>query len=122
MCLETAKEQSEAESNGNYYNYLFSFPLQIDVGLVLGNSQVAFEKAENSSLNLIGEFLHPNRGIMLEICCFSSLGDFIASRLFFVFTPRLRLARPNGPVDPADSSCLKYFNSSNIRECCLQGQ
>ncbi|NXU84503.1 NSF ATPase, partial [Xiphorhynchus elegans] len=28
---------------------------KIEVGLVLGNSQVAFEKAENSSLNLIGE-------------------------------------------------------------------
>ncbi|NWV65332.1 NSF ATPase, partial [Malurus elegans] len=28
---------------------------QIEVGLVLGNSQVAFEKAENSSLNLIGK-------------------------------------------------------------------
>uniref|UniRef100_K7F9M3 Vesicle-fusing ATPase n=1 Tax=Pelodiscus sinensis TaxID=13735 RepID=K7F9M3_PELSI len=28
---------------------------KIDVGLILGNSQVAFEKAENSSLNLIGK-------------------------------------------------------------------
>ncbi|XP_074797081.1 vesicle-fusing ATPase isoform X2 [Natator depressus] len=28
---------------------------KIDVGLVVGNSQVAFEKAENSSLNLIGK-------------------------------------------------------------------
>ncbi|KAF2977307.1 hypothetical protein EK904_000518, partial [Melospiza melodia maxima] len=28
---------------------------KIEVGLVLGNSQVAFEKAENSSLNLIGK-------------------------------------------------------------------
>lgn len=28
---------------------------KIEVGLVVGNSQVAFEKAENSSLNLIGK-------------------------------------------------------------------
>lgn len=34
-------------------NYCLS--VQIEVGLVVGNSQVAFEKAENSSLNLIGK-------------------------------------------------------------------
>lgn len=34
-------------------NYCLS--IQIEVGLVVGNSQVAFEKAENSSLNLIGK-------------------------------------------------------------------
>lgn len=34
-------------------NYYLS--IQIEVGLVVGNSQVAFEKAENSSLNLIGK-------------------------------------------------------------------
>lgn len=83
MSLEIPKEPSEAESNSNSCNYFFPFHLQIEVGLVFGNSQVAFEKAENSSLNLIGECLHPNREIMLEICCFSGLGHFMASRLFF---------------------------------------
>lgn len=29
---------------------------QIDVGLMVGNSQVIFEKAENSSLTLVGTF------------------------------------------------------------------
>lgn len=33
--------------------YLFMF-WQIDVGLMVGNSQVIFEKAENSSLTLVG--------------------------------------------------------------------
>lgn len=35
--------------------YLFMF-WQIDVGLMVGNSQVIFEKAENSSLTLVGAF------------------------------------------------------------------
>lgn len=31
---------------------------QIDNGLMVGNSQVIFEKAESSSLTLVGEFLN----------------------------------------------------------------
>lgn len=35
------------------------FPAQqIDNGLMVGNSQVIFEKAESSSLTLVGEFLY----------------------------------------------------------------
>ena len=34
-----------------------SFVSQIDIGLMVGNTQVIFEKAENSSLTLVGMFL-----------------------------------------------------------------
>lgn len=34
---------------------VFCFHAQIEIGLVVGNSQVAFEKAESSSLTLIGK-------------------------------------------------------------------
>lgn len=35
--------------------------LQIEIGLLLGNSQVTFEKSETSSVNLVGEcYKHTN--------------------------------------------------------------
>lgn len=47
---------------------------QIDNGLMVGNSQVIFEKAESSSLTLVGEFLnwaqfHPGASNGWEVIC-----------------------------------------------------
>ncbi|XP_077662453.1 vesicle-fusing ATPase isoform X3 [Eretmochelys imbricata] len=48
-------DKMAAEFIQQFNSLAFSVGQQIDVGLVVGNSQVAFEKAENSSLNLIGK-------------------------------------------------------------------
>jgi len=44
----------------SYSNYpLFQhLSIQIDIGLLIGNSQVIFEKSESSSLTLVGESHH----------------------------------------------------------------
>uniref|UniRef100_A0A4W2GPY0 Vesicle-fusing ATPase n=1 Tax=Bos indicus x Bos taurus TaxID=30522 RepID=A0A4W2GPY0_BOBOX len=48
-------DKMAAEFIQQFNNQAFSVGQQIEIGLVVGNSQVAFEKAENSSLNLIGK-------------------------------------------------------------------
>uniref|UniRef100_A0A8C3S0K1 Vesicle-fusing ATPase n=1 Tax=Chelydra serpentina TaxID=8475 RepID=A0A8C3S0K1_CHESE len=53
---------------------------KIDVGLVVGNSQVAFEKAENSSLNLIGKYKRLDR---LRVMLTHKL-PFPINRYFFI--------------------------------------
>lgn len=48
---------------------LFGFPPQIEIGLLLGNSQVIFEKSDSSSMTLVGEcqqqerFISGNHGV-----------------------------------------------------------
>lgn len=73
LLLEVQKSASRLTTN--------CFSIQIEVGLVVGNSQVAFEKAENSSLNLIGKIYSFYKilnevGSIAVTMCDSALGDF----------------------------------------------
>lgn len=72
------EEESEVESNSLNLTICFFPFFQIEIGLVLGNSQVAFEKAENSSLNLIGKCIFIQRDKYCLYCL--KFAAFQASR------------------------------------------
>lgn len=76
LCFQKSRSQLASRLTTTY-----CFSIQIEVGLVVGNSQVAFEKAENSSLNLIGKIysfqkIQNEVGSIAVTMCDSAYSDF----------------------------------------------